>query len=86
LPPGTVLVGHLSQARGLDDLRPGADCDAPQPTSIAGVKVSAFDVDWTQDDPLGSGITDATGYFHISVSTFSPSTSCARRCPFSTSR
>jgi hypothetical protein len=40
-------------------------CDAPQPTPIAGVKVSAFDVDWTQDDPLGSGITDATGYFRI---------------------
>jgi len=29
------------------------------------VKVSAFDVDWTQDDPLGSGITDATGHFRI---------------------
>ena len=33
--------------------------------AVAGVKVSAFDVDWWQDDPLGSAITDADGKFRI---------------------
>jgi len=32
---------------------------------IPGATVSAFDTDWTQDDPLGSGVTDATGRFRI---------------------
>ena len=32
---------------------------------VAGVKVSAIDADWIQDDPLGSAITDATGHFQI---------------------
>lgn len=30
-----------------------------------GVKVRAFDVDWLQDDDLGSGVTDANGNFRI---------------------
>jgi hypothetical protein len=34
-------------------------------TPIPGVKVSAFDVDWLQDDPLGTALTDANGRFHI---------------------
>lgn len=38
-------------------------CDTGAP--VSGVKVSAFDVDWLQDDPLGSAITDATGKFRI---------------------
>lgn len=39
------------------------DCETKQP--IPGVKVSAFDRDWMQDDPLGSAFTDANGYFKI---------------------
>jgi hypothetical protein len=35
------------------------------PVPIPGATVSAFDVDWIQDDPLGSGVTDATGRFRI---------------------
>ena len=31
----------------------------------ANVKVSAFDVDWLQDDPLGSAVTDLDGKFRI---------------------
>jgi hypothetical protein len=38
-------------------------CEAAVP--IAGATVSAFDADWIQDDPLGSGVTDATGRFRI---------------------
>jgi hypothetical protein len=38
-------------------------CDTKTP--VSGVKVSAFDVDWLQDDPLGSAITDASGGFRI---------------------
>ncbi|HEX8091143.1 MAG TPA: hypothetical protein VF762_19970, partial [Blastocatellia bacterium] len=38
-------------------------CDTRLPVSP--VKVSAFDVDWLQDDPLGSAITDSTGRFRI---------------------
>jgi hypothetical protein len=38
-------------------------CDTGAPVSA--VKVSAFDVDWLQDDPLGSAVTDATGKFRI---------------------
>jgi hypothetical protein len=33
-----------------------------------GVKVLAFDRDWLADDPLGSGLTDATGHFRIDYS------------------
>lgn len=33
--------------------------------AVPGVKVSAFDVDWLQDDPLGSAVTDASGHFRI---------------------
>ena len=36
-------------------------CEGALP--IPGVTVSAFDADWLQDDPLGSGVTDATGLF-----------------------
>ena len=32
------------------------------------VKVSAFDVDWLQDDALGSAVTDANGRFRINYS------------------
>lgn len=38
-------------------------CDTGSP--IPGAVVSAFDVDWIQDDPLGSGTTDAGGHFRI---------------------
>ena len=33
--------------------------------AVQGVKVSAFDRDWLQDDPLGSGFTDGAGRFRI---------------------
>ena len=32
---------------------------------VAGLKVFAFDVDWLQDDALGSAVTDANGKFRI---------------------
>ncbi len=32
---------------------------------IGNVRVRAFDVDWLQDDALGSGITDGSGHFRI---------------------
>jgi len=38
-------------------------CDST--IGVPGVKVSAFDVDWLQDDPLGSAVTDASGHFRI---------------------
>ncbi len=38
-------------------------CENGQP--VQGVKVSAFDRDWLQDDPLGSGFTDGSGHFRI---------------------
>src|SRR4029077_2028707 len=34
-------------------------------TPIWGATVKAFDVDWIQDDPLGSGVTDSDGHFRI---------------------
>jgi hypothetical protein len=46
-----VICGHLTT------------CDEHLP--IPGATVSAFDVDWLQDDPLGSAVTDATGHFRI---------------------
>lgn len=36
---------------------------------IPGATVRAFDVDWLQDDPLGFGVTDATGRFRIDYAT-----------------
>lgn len=36
---------------------------------VGGVKVSAFDADWIEDDPLGDDITDASGSFRIYYST-----------------
>ncbi|WP_143307806.1 transthyretin-like family protein [Chitinophaga vietnamensis] len=39
------------------------DCETKQP--LAHIKVSAFDVDWLQDDPLGSAITNSNGEFRI---------------------
>lgn len=47
-------------------------CDTGQ--AVGGVKVRAFDVDWLQNDELGSGITDASGLFRIdySSSDFTP--------------
>ncbi len=38
-------------------------CDKGQP--VGGVKVSAFDRDWLQDDPLGVAFTDGGGNFRI---------------------
>jgi hypothetical protein len=38
-------------------------CDDGLP--IPGAAVSAFDTDWLQDDPLGSGVTDINGRFRI---------------------
>jgi hypothetical protein len=38
-------------------------CDTGAP--VAAVKVSAFDVDWLQEDPLGSAITGTDGRFRI---------------------
>lgn len=39
--------------------------DAPAPQ----VKVSAFDVDWLQDDALGTDVTDGSGHFRIDYAT-----------------
>jgi hypothetical protein len=39
-------------------------CDDPS-VPIGGVTVSAFDVDWTQDDALGSAVTSSSGIFRI---------------------
>jgi hypothetical protein len=36
---------------------------------IPGATVRAFDVDWLQDDDLGSGVTDANGHFRIDYTT-----------------
>ena len=36
-----------------------------QQVPVAGLKVRAFDVDWLQDDDLGSAITDSNGMFRI---------------------
>jgi hypothetical protein len=33
--------------------------------SVSGVTVKAFDADWSQDDALGSDVTDAAGHFRI---------------------
>jgi hypothetical protein len=38
-------------------------CDQKLP--VAGVKVTAFDTDWIQDDNIGSAITDGAGKFRI---------------------
>jgi hypothetical protein len=46
-----VICGHLTS------------CVDGSP--IPGATVSATDVDWIQDDPLGSAVTDATGHFRI---------------------
>lgn len=42
-------------------------CDPRQGSSVPvpNVRVRAFDVDWLQDDELGSDLTDAGGYFRI---------------------
>jgi hypothetical protein len=53
-------------------------CDTNSP--IAGVRVRAFDVDWIQDDPLGSAVTDAAGHFRIDYSSID-----FRQTPFSPS-
>jgi hypothetical protein len=39
-------------------------CDDPN-VAIGGLTVFAFDVDWTQDDPLGSDTTSSGGIFRI---------------------
>lgn len=36
--------------------------------ALAGLTVLAYDVDWLQDDALGSGVTDASGHFRIDYS------------------
>jgi len=38
-------------------------------TAVGGVRVRAFDVDWLQDDDLGSAVTDSSGHFRIDYST-----------------
>ncbi|MFC3148511.1 hypothetical protein [Piscinibacterium candidicorallinum] len=38
-------------------------CETQAP--IGGVRVRAFDVDWLQDDDLGSAVTNAAGHFRI---------------------
>ena len=58
-----VICGHLT------------DCRTKRP--IAGATVRAFDADWTQDDALGSGVTDATGHFQIHYTA-----AAFRRTPF----
>jgi len=50
-----VICGHVT--------------DCKQHAPIAGVKVRAFDVDWLQDDDLGSAITDINGHFRIDYTT-----------------
>jgi hypothetical protein len=45
-------------------------CD--EGTPIPGATVSAFDVDWLQDDPLGAATTDGTGHFLITYFTRTP--------------
>ena len=45
---------------------------------LAGVKVSAFDTDWIQDDELGFAITDSAGKFRIDYAT-----SDFKKTPFS---
>lgn len=42
-------------------------CDTDVP--VPGVKVSAFDVDWLQDDALGSATTSTSGHFRIDYTT-----------------
>lgn len=42
-------------------------CDQKLP--VSGVQVIAFDADWTQNDQLGSGTTDAAGRFRIDYAT-----------------
>lgn len=49
-----VICGHLR------------DCRSGK--ALAGVTVLAFDVDWLQDDALGSAVTDAAGHFRIDYS------------------
>jgi hypothetical protein len=40
-----------------------------QPVPVSNVTVSAYDVDWLQDDPLGSAVTDGAGRFRIDYTT-----------------
>jgi len=42
-------------------------CETQMP--VAGVKVSAFDTDWIQDDELGDAVTDGAGKFRIDYTT-----------------
>lgn len=39
------------------------DCETQLP--VPGVKVTAFDADWIQDDVIGSAVTDGAGHFRI---------------------
>ncbi|HEY5155930.1 MAG TPA: hypothetical protein VIJ47_14415, partial [Acidimicrobiales bacterium] len=48
---GWTLCGHVTV------------CSTKAP--VSGVTVSAFDVDWLQDDPLGSSVTDTNGHYRI---------------------
>ena len=50
-----TICGHLTTC---EDKRP-----------IPGAKVTAFDADWLQDDPLGTASTDGSGHFLISYTT-----------------
>jgi hypothetical protein len=50
-----VICGSVTRC---DD---GRDTHVPVPN----VRVRAFDVDWLQDDAIGSDVTNASGHFHI---------------------
>lgn len=43
----------------------GQVTDCENGVAISGVKVSAFDADWLQHDPLGSAVTDSGGHFTL---------------------
>jgi hypothetical protein len=47
----------------------GRVTDCKEHAPIAGVRVRAFDVDWLQDDELGSAVTDSSGHFRIYYAT-----------------
>ncbi len=54
----------------------GIVLDCEEQTPVPGVKVTAFDRDWLQDDELGSALTDSNGRFLIyyPTSAFKPGT------------
>jgi hypothetical protein len=59
--------GHWSLVRAKFDARVirGRVMVSDTKVPVGAVKVSAFDVDWVEDDALGSAITDSSGEFRI---------------------